>query len=192
MVSYDLPWNPNRIEQRFDYIHRIGQTEVCRLWNLVATNTREGAVFETLLAKIEEQRKALGRRSLRRVGRSLRRTPLRELLMDAIRYGERPEVRARMNEVIDRQVETVSRSWWSSERWRPMCCLMPNCADCAARWTRRARRLQPHYIELAFRGAFTRLGGRMTRRERGRFEIANVPASIRAATRLPVAGRYEQ
>src|SRR5690606_37378877 len=49
MVNYDLPWNPNRIEQRFGRIHRIGQTEVCYLWNLVAHNTREGAVFERLL-----------------------------------------------------------------------------------------------------------------------------------------------
>ena len=32
MVNYDLPWNPNRIEQRFGRIHRIGQTEVCHLW----------------------------------------------------------------------------------------------------------------------------------------------------------------
>ncbi len=39
MVNYDLPWNPNRIEQRFGRIHRIGQTEVCHLWNLVAEET---------------------------------------------------------------------------------------------------------------------------------------------------------
>ena len=38
MVNYDLPWNPNRLEQRFGRIHRIGQTEVCHLWNLVARN----------------------------------------------------------------------------------------------------------------------------------------------------------
>ena len=36
MINYDLPWNPNRLEQRFGRIHRIGQTEVCHLWNLVA------------------------------------------------------------------------------------------------------------------------------------------------------------
>jgi superfamily II DNA or RNA helicase len=28
MVNYDLPWNPNRVEQRFGRVHRIGQTEV--------------------------------------------------------------------------------------------------------------------------------------------------------------------
>ena len=47
MVNYDLPWNPNRIEQRFGRIHRIGQTEVCHLWNLVADETREGEVLPT-------------------------------------------------------------------------------------------------------------------------------------------------
>src|SRR5438876_1058523 len=59
MVNYDLPWNPNRIEQRFGRIHRIGQTEVCHLWNLVARETREGEVFHTLCRKLEEESKAL-------------------------------------------------------------------------------------------------------------------------------------
>jgi SNF2 family DNA or RNA helicase len=52
MVNYDLPWNPNRLEQRFGRIHRIGQTEVCHLWNLVAHETREGEVYRKLLDKL--------------------------------------------------------------------------------------------------------------------------------------------
>ncbi|KRH97916.1 MULTISPECIES: helicase-related protein [Cylindrospermopsis] len=60
MVNYDLPWNPNRLEQRFGRIHRIGQTEVCHLWNLVAHETREGDVYRTLLEKLEAEQKALG------------------------------------------------------------------------------------------------------------------------------------
>ena len=60
MVNYDLPWNPNRIEQRFGRIHRIGQTERCHLWNLVAMETREGHVFHRLLEKLSTQREALG------------------------------------------------------------------------------------------------------------------------------------
>ena len=60
MVNYDLPWNPNRLEQRFGRIHRIGQTEVCHLWNLVAEETREGDVYRTLLDKLEQAREALG------------------------------------------------------------------------------------------------------------------------------------
>ena len=54
MVNYDLPWNPNRIEQRFGRIHRIGQREVCHLWNLVAYETREGEVWHRLLAKLDQ------------------------------------------------------------------------------------------------------------------------------------------
>src|SRR5699024_6832876 len=53
MVNYDLPWNPNRLEQRFGRIHRIGQEEVCHLWNLVAEETREGDVYRRLLEKIQ-------------------------------------------------------------------------------------------------------------------------------------------
>jgi len=60
LVNYDLPWNPNRLEQRFGRIHRIGQTEVCHMWNLVAQETREGYVYHRLLEKLEEQRAALG------------------------------------------------------------------------------------------------------------------------------------
>lgn len=60
MVNYDLPWNPNRLEQRFGRIHRIGQTEVCHLWNLVANETREGDVFQKLFDKLEIEKQALG------------------------------------------------------------------------------------------------------------------------------------
>ena len=72
MVNYDLPWNPNRIEQRFGRIHRIGQTEVCHLWNLVAEDTREGEVFQRLLEKLDEQRKALGDQVFDVLGESFR------------------------------------------------------------------------------------------------------------------------
>ena len=68
MVNYDLPWNPNRVEQRFGRIHRIGQTEVCHLWNLVASETREGEVFNRLLQKLEQQRESLGGAVFRRAG----------------------------------------------------------------------------------------------------------------------------
>ena len=71
MVNYDLPWNPNRIEQRFGRIHRIGQTEVCHLWNLVAEDTREGQVFQRLFEKLDEQRQRARRAGLRRPRRGL-------------------------------------------------------------------------------------------------------------------------
>jgi SNF2 family DNA or RNA helicase len=99
MVNYDLPWNPNRIEQRFGRIHRIGQTEVCHLWNLVAQETREGDVYRTLLEKLEQARQALGGQVFDVLGKlQFEGRPLRELLIEAIRYGEQPEVRARLTQ----------------------------------------------------------------------------------------------
>jgi superfamily II DNA/RNA helicase len=56
MVNYDLPWNPNRIEQRFGRIHRIGQTEVCHLWNLVADETREGDVDPARIGQMKSRK----------------------------------------------------------------------------------------------------------------------------------------
>ena len=109
MVNYDLPWNPNRIEQRFGRIHRIGQTEVCHLWNLVAAETREGEVYERLLEKLEEQRKALGGQVFDVLGpASSPSSSLRDLLIEAIRYGEQPEVRARLDQVVEQAVERRS------------------------------------------------------------------------------------
>ncbi|MDQ3671579.1 MAG: DUF3883 domain-containing protein, partial [Actinomycetota bacterium] len=193
MVNYDLPWNPNRIEQRFGRIHRIGQTEVCRLWNLVAESTREGEVFKRLLLKIEEQRKAYGGKVFDVLGTAFGETPLRTLLIEAIRYGELPKTRANMEKVIDAGVargidELLAERALASDTLQH--------ADLAQLRTvmdeARARRLQPHYIEGAFRAAFTRLGGKIRRREHGRFEITHVPAQLRAIGRGPVASRYER
>jgi hypothetical protein len=107
MVNYDLPWNPNRLEQRFGRIHRIGQTEVCHLWNLVAGDTREGEVYARLLDKLEEARRALGGRVYDVLGELLEARALRELLMEAVRYGERPEIRARLFQSVDGAVDRL-------------------------------------------------------------------------------------
>ncbi|MCW3047077.1 MAG: rapA [Solirubrobacterales bacterium] len=193
MVNYDLPWNPNRIEQRFGRIHRIGQREVCRLWNLVADNTREGEVFARLLLKIEEQRKAYGGKVFDVLGTAFSETPLRTLLIDAIRYGELPETKAKMEKVIDagvaRGIEEllVERALATDAMQHADIAQLRALMDEA-----RARRLQPHYIEGAFRTAFTRLGGKIRRREQGRFEITHVPAQLRTIGRGPIASRYER
>ncbi|WP_131735433.1 DEAD/DEAH box helicase [Actinomadura roseirufa] len=191
MVNYDLPWNPNRIEQRFGRIHRIGQQEVCRLWNLVASNTREGEVFTRLLLKIEEQRKAYGGKVFDVLGEAFTSTPLRTLLMEAIQYGERADVRARMHMVIDQSVgdgikELLDERALASEHFTEadLATLHAAMNDACA------RRLRPHDIETVFQRAFTRLGGRIVHREPGHYEITTVPAHIRAGKHGPIAARY--
>jgi superfamily II DNA or RNA helicase len=199
MVNYDLPWNPNRIEQRFGRIHRIGQTEVCHLWNLVATDTREGAVFAQLLTKIEEQRKAYHGKVFDVLGEAFEGNPLRDLLIRAIRYGNDPRVRARLNQVID---ATVGQGLDKLIAERAAHCDLFAVTD-LEKWRARmdeanARRLQPHYISAFFAEAFKVLGGRMSEREAGRYEIRHVPADIRDRDRqtgtsaAPVLAKYER
>src|SRR6202521_2944056 len=200
MVNYDLPWNPNRIEQRFGRIHRIGQTEVCHLWNLVAEETREGDVYRTLLEKLDEARKALGGQVFDVLGRlQFDGKPLRDILIESIRYGERPEVRARLTQVVVNALDTTLLRDLLEEK-----ALAHDAMDASRVYRIReemeradARRLQPHYIESFFIEAFQRLGGVIKKREPRRFEITNVPPPIRNRDRLigirqPVLPRYER
>ena len=59
MFNYDIPWNPNRLEQRMGRIHRYGQKKKCLIFNFVATNTIEGRVLARLLEKLQNIRDAL-------------------------------------------------------------------------------------------------------------------------------------
>lgn len=59
LFNYDIPWNPNRLEQRMGRIHRYGQRRDCLIFNFVATNTVEGRVLQRLLSKLQEIRNAL-------------------------------------------------------------------------------------------------------------------------------------
>ncbi|MBD3646315.1 MAG: RNA helicase, partial [Pseudomonadales bacterium] len=200
MVNYDLPWNPNRLEQRFGRIHRIGQTEVCHLWNLVAEETREGDVYRRLLEKLDEARNSLGGQVFDVLGKvQFEGRPLRELLIEAIRYGEQPEIRAKLDKVVDDAFDRTQIQELLEER-----ALARDAMD-ASRIQRvredmeraEARRLQPHYIEAFFIEAFKRLGGTIRQRENKRYEVSRVPAPIRNRDRLigtgaPVQPRYER
>ena len=198
MVNYDLPWNPNRIEQRFGRIHRIGQTEVCRLWNLVADDTREGAVFLRLLEKMEEQRRAYKGKVFDVLGEAFEGTPLRDLLVEAIRYGDRPEVRDRLNQVIDAEVSTGLDKLLADRALHQNMLAESDVQQLRLRMEEaRAQRLQPHYIQAFFAEAFRLLGGATAARESGRFEITHVPAEVRDRDRqiglgAPVLRRYER
>lgn len=204
MVNYDLPWNPNRLEQRFGRIHRIGQIEVCHLWNLVAKETREGDVYHRLLEKLAVESEALKGRVFDILGEVFEGTSLKELLIQAIRYGDQPEVRARLTQKIDQALDhshlkslldrnALAQETMSAERLYAVKEEMEKAE---------ARRLQPYFVRSFFLKAFEELGGSMYPRELGRFEITHVPASIRERDRRitgrnrreqePVLKRYDR
>lgn len=200
MINYDLPWNPNRLEQRFGRIHRIGQTEVCYLWNLVARETREGAVFQTLFSKLEEERKALGGKVFDILGKmTFDNRPLRELLVEAIRHGNDPEVRARLNHAVDNsfnqeKIRDLLEKRALTDDTMDVHKVMAIKADMERA---EAHKLQPHFIEAFFVEAFQTLGGTIHKREAGRYEITQVPYVIRNRDMqigfgTPVLQKYER
>src|SRR5213079_2573728 len=119
--------------------------------------------------------------------------------IEAVRYGERPEVRARLTKAVAHAFDRAQIQDLLEER-----ALAHDAMD-ASRVRRvredmeraEARRLQPHYIESFFLEAFQRLGGTARQREPRRYELTHVPAPIRNRDRLiglgePVLPRYER
>lgn len=198
MVNYDLPWNPNRLEQRFGRIHRIGQTEVCHLWNLVAEQTREGDVYLALLRKLDLEQKSLGGKVFDVLGKAIAGKDLRELLIEAIRYGDRPEVRAKLHQVVAERLDQQRLRELLEERALARDTMDASKVQQIREEVERAeaRRLQPHFIASFFLAAFARLGGTVRQRESKRYEITHVPALLRSREwqigREPILQRYER
>lgn len=200
MVNYDLPWNPNRLEQRFGRIHRIGQTEVCHLWNIVANETREGEVFQKLFEKLEIEKQALGGKVFDVLGEAFDNISLKDLLIEAIRYGDAPETRAKLTQVIDGALDSdhlkeILRRNALVEQHMSLADLYAVKEEMEKA---EARKLQPYFIRAFFTEAFTSLGGEMRPRESGRYEIRHVPAGLRerdrviGESRTPVLKQYER
>lgn len=197
MVNYDIPWNPNRLEQRMGRIHRIGQTEDVYVFNLVAKNTREGAVLTVLLHKLENMAKALGDPVFDVIGKTFAGYRLRELI-EAVLIGEKtkeqaaaelggeeadPEILARAQTLLDRAL-AKSDIDWEAERER---------AERAEE-----RRLPPAYFERFFLEAIAFAGGTAERRlDPGTIRVTRSPDALVAASRAStefrqIAPAYER
>jgi hypothetical protein len=182
MVNYDIPWNPNRLEQRMGRIHRIGQTDDVYIFNLVATNTREGYVLSVLLAKMERMGVALGDKVFDVVGQAIG-TNLREIL-EAVVAGEitkeqavqsfggadvDPTTKARAEQLLESALARDHLDW-ETER------------DRAAR--AEERRLPSGYFERFFVDALTYAGGKITRRlDPGTWRVDRTPDVLVARSR---------
>ena len=186
MICYDLPWNPNRLEQRFGRIHRIGQTEVCHLWNLVSAETREGQVYQRLLSKLESERHDLGGRVFDILGSlTFDDAPLRDLLLQAVRYGDDPAVRERLNHVVDTSLDADQLRRLLDARSLTRDTLTATDVRAIREDMERAeaQKLEPHFVASFFRSAFRRLGGVMLEREPGRYQLVAVPQRVVTAAR---------
>jgi len=182
MINYDIPWNPNRLEQRMGRIHRYGQTREVTIFNLVAADTREGRVLHRLFEKLEEIRTALGSDKVFDVvdelfpGRNLA-----QLLTEAAANARTLDDILREIEVqVDEDyLRTVRRNLGESLATRYIDYTRIREMNARAR----EQRLIPEYTQAFFQKAWARLGGKLRpRKERGRegyFSIERVPLPLR-------------
>jgi superfamily II DNA or RNA helicase len=163
MVNYDIPWNPNRLEQRMGRVHRYGQDREVYIWNMISKDTREGQILDRLFEKLDAMREALGSdRVFDIIGEIIPGARLDELLKDAIFSQRRIEEIEEQIEVIGRQgVEhTLERVFLSSLATRHIdyTGLLQETLQAEE------NRLVPEYVGDYFQRAFRRFDGRIERR----------------------------
>lgn len=200
MINYDLPWNPNRLEQRFGRIHRIGQKEVCHLWNLIAGETREGQVFKRLFKKLEEEKASLGGKVFDILGKvTFDNKSLRELLVEAIRRGDDQDGREDVAQIMDHSLEHEKLKALIEEKSLDATTMDTTAVRkvCKDMLRAEARKLQPYYIRQFFEEAFESAGGRIVRREHNRCEVRRVPEELITFSKTrgynrQLLGKYER
>lgn len=176
MVNYDIPWNPNRLEQRMGRIHRYGQKKVVYVYNLVAENTREGRVLSVVLDKLDRIREVLGSDKVFDViGEMFEGVNLERLIKEAI-AGNRPiEIYDKLDKIEKEAVEKIKK--YTGEALAKKHIDLSRIANLLRK--NKEERLPPEYVEEFFVKAFKVFGGRIEQREKRQWYVKYVPAEIR-------------
>ncbi|MFQ3611985.1 MAG: helicase-related protein, partial [Fimbriimonadales bacterium] len=177
MVNYDIPWNPNRLEQRMGRIHRYGQQKEVHIYNLVAADTREGSVLHALFVKLERMASAMGSDRVFDVIGEVTTKNLRDLIVDAIaRRRSLEDILAEIEAVPDEQA--IQRA-----REATLEALASRHIDLRGvlgeHQRARESRLTPEYVEAFFEKACELLGVPLERRDGGLWRIRSVPVELR-------------
>jgi hypothetical protein len=185
-VNYDMPWNPNRLEQRMGRIHRYGQQQEAMIFNLVADNTREGEVMARLLRKLDDMRIALGSDRVYDVIGEIIPAPRFDVLMKdwLSRRRTMTEILAEID--IQTDAEQVARiradmhNTALGSRYIDMSRLIADVQQS------KENRLMPEYIERFFLETYRSFGGTITpvKGRKGVWSISRIPPGLR---KLPEA-----
>ena len=178
MVNYDIPWNPNRLEQRMGRVHRYGQKHEVHIYNLVAKDTREGQILSKLFEKLSKIRSHLGSdRVFDVIGEVLVGKSLKDLIIEAIAnpmmiddilqdFERIPDEEA-IRKVREASLEAlavrhIDLTRILGEQRRAM-----------------ENRLVPEYVEEFFKRAAKALNIKMEKGKDGLWRIASVPLEVR-------------
>jgi len=179
MINYDIPWNPNRIEQRMGRIHRYGQQKDVYIFNLIAEDTREGEVLSRIFDKLEEIRKAVGSdKVFDIIGDVFYGKNLYQLILEAVAKAKTME---EIVKEIDIEVDEQYRKYISAA-------LGESLATRHIDYTRikemeekaKEYRLIPEYVEEFFKKAFVLAGGKFRTGKDGFIAVEQIPYEVRA------------
>ncbi len=178
MINYDIPWNPNRLEQRMGRLHRYGQQKDVFMFNLVAEDTREGEVLSKILDKLEEIRNAIGSDKVFDViGEVFYSKNLYQLILEAVANARTlDEIIKELDIKVDEEyIKRIKENLGESLATRHID--YTRIKDI----TEKAReyRLVPEYVEEFFKKAFEKSGGRFKVRKDGFLSIESIPYEIK-------------
>ncbi|MDI6895762.1 helicase-related protein [Methanocella conradii] len=178
MVNYDIPWNPNRLEQRMGRIHRYGQRHEVHIYNLVAIDTREGRILDKLFEKLSNIKEHLGSdRVFDVIGEVLAGKSLKDLIVDAITN------RRTMDDILKDFEGTPDEEAIKKVREASLEALATRHIDLnkilGEQQKAKENRLVPEYVEEFFKRAARALGIKMEKRQDGFWRISSIPLEIR-------------
>jgi SNF2 family DNA or RNA helicase len=177
LINWDIPWNPNRLEQRMGRIHRYGQKQDVLVFNMVASNTKEGKVLERLLKKLDIIREGMGDDRVYDVIQDVLEGVSLDDIINSVFNGKETgldkflsqddeSLKRRFTEKIKEQKDKLAHSTVDYKDAR----LLKENSD--------EKRLQPIYIRLFFEKAFQNLGGVFTELRQSIFRIDKMPDVI--------------
>ncbi len=175
LINWDIPWNPNRLEQRMGRIHRYGQDQDVLVFNLVAENTREGNVLERLLTKLDSIRDQLGDDRVYDVISDIFEGVDLNDVVNATLGGERTAYTAAIDEELTEE-NVRDRIREQREGIGHTEVDYGHAKDLKERSDE--KRLHPVYVRLFFEKAFAALGGRLAKAEEMISRVKSIPESV--------------
>jgi len=175
LINWDIPWNPNRLEQRMGRIHRYGQKQDVLVFNMVAQNTREGNVLKKLLEKLDMIREQMGDDRVYDIISEI----FDEVSLDDIINSTFDGNNTKYNLVIDSELTEENVKNKINEQKERLSNSLVNYQDARRlKDDSDEKRLQPIYIRLFFEKAFKLLGGKCVELRKSIFRIDTMPEKI--------------
>lgn len=196
LINWDIPWNPNRLEQRMGRVHRYGQKGDVWVYNLVAINTREGSVLEKVLKKLDVMRDQMGTdRVYDVIDDLLEEVPLVQLIEQSIDAESNVLAVAEAERRLADRLENRAQHLVNLQKKQSLASRLDLREARKLRDASDERRLQPLFIQRFFTTAYQAACGTIVEDKTFPvFHVGRTPPEILAVARqirLPVADKYD-